>query len=298
MVTDKQWFVFPCWHCNVLLSACISPVSAPSPLFCLFHPVLNYPTALYPNLSVSHPPSLPPPIPVYLPPIPTPTSHCLSYCHLMSPPPPHHLCEPATEWYCPLFATNGTFIPFFPPSLWQFVSLPFIIASLHKPAHPHLSFSHLFSLPPILISPFSLCHSFISYCSFTTSICSFLFTFGWLSLIYLHIHRCRSIDFLISHLKQLRIQECRLFLCRYNLNNLFTHITTVNSFLFTILVWQACQPFLSLFSDIGAMGNKVSKRSVEKALIFTNKFLFFNFLTLNHRHVRDWSRLKEGYVVM
>lgn len=120
--------------------------------------------ALYPTLSISrsslttiHPS-------ISLPPVPT--SRCLCNSHLVSSL-SVNLLQSDTAPYLP----NKE--QFFPLPLYLPICLTlFVITWPHKPANPHLSFPPLFSLPPILISPFSLCHSchsFIPYCSFTTN---------------------------------------------------------------------------------------------------------------------------------
>jgi len=63
MVIDKQWFVFPCWHCNVLLSSCVSLLCfCPHPpfFFCLPYavPLLLFTPPFLPS-SLSLPSSIP-----------------------------------------------------------------------------------------------------------------------------------------------------------------------------------------------------------------------------------------------
>ena len=99
MVNDKQWFVFPCWHCNVLLSPCIPPLSPPlpfssSPVF----PILSC-AQLCPSPSSPHPPCLPVVL-FHQPSLCLTSTHPhLSLCLVLFSPhaPPPSLCEPATE---------------------------------------------------------------------------------------------------------------------------------------------------------------------------------------------------------
>lgn len=158
MVNDKQRFVFPCWHCNVLLSSCIPCLSPPLPS----HLLPSFPSRAQLCLSPSSPHS--PRLPVCLYHEPslclTSTHPHLSLCLVLFSP---HL-PPSSLWTCyrvilpPICQIGNAFVSFSSP-LCQFVWLPFAIASLHKPAHPHLSFSVVFVLPPIQIYTGSPCHS-------------------------------------------------------------------------------------------------------------------------------------------
>lgn len=176
------------------------PVSAPSRLFCLLHPVLNCSTTLHRNLSVPRPPSLPPAFPLSTFHLPAPLSVFAIVTSCLPPPlpssTPQTLLQSDAAPYLPLMEPFF-FFAFFSPSLCQFVSLPVIIASLHKPAHTHFSFSLLLSLPPILISP-TLTHS-LSLIALSPPILLLFLLHIWLIVIDLPTHSFMQFHFSISY---------------------------------------------------------------------------------------------------